>query len=142
LDGRHFRDDERGQASFAAGYLHDGDLYLIRQLAVDLTTGEYQNDQRSKPSDRQGLLIRWCKIDYLNSGVLMVTGQEGGTAAELSRNVERVQESGFEKRGGYAATQISTQLPRAEPGPAPRAAIGGQESHTRAQGDQAQSGAS
>jgi hypothetical protein len=49
-------------------------------------------------------------------------------AAKPDRKIERVQETGFEKRGGYAAIQVSNQLPKVESGPAPGAAAAGQQS--------------
>jgi hypothetical protein len=58
--GGIFDTTEAGKQSYAAGYPHDGDLHLTRQLVVNPTTGEYETEKDRTPKviDR-GLLIRW-----------------------------------------------------------------------------------
>jgi hypothetical protein len=72
----------------------------------------------------------------------MATNDKGHTATGKVET-RAVAESGFEKRGGYGATQMSNQLPKVDSGPAPGATTGQSGSGGQpAGGSRAQSGAS
>jgi uncharacterized protein DUF6338 len=65
--GGIFEMTKAGNQSYAAGYPHDGDLHLTRQLKLDPKTGEYAKQKDGTPIviDR-GLLIRWSEIEYID----------------------------------------------------------------------------
>jgi hypothetical protein len=65
--GGVFEKTDAGGKSYAAGYPHDGDLHLTRQLVVDPLTGDAQMEKDGTPTviDR-GLLIRWSEVEYLD----------------------------------------------------------------------------
>jgi hypothetical protein len=76
----------------------------------------------------------------------MATSDNDGTAPE-QQATRILGESGIEKRGGYAATQVFDKLPKVDSEPAPGATTGGQPSGEQASqasgnGSQGQSGGS
>lgn len=70
--GGVFATDIDGRRSYAAGYPHLQDLYLIRSVAVDPRSGEFRGagDGRllalpGEAATRSSLLVRWEEVEYL-----------------------------------------------------------------------------
>jgi hypothetical protein len=64
-----FGTTEDGRRSYASGYPEEGDLYLSLQLKVDRSSGAFITDSAGLPqpvTDRTGLHVRWCEIEYMD----------------------------------------------------------------------------
>lgn len=55
-----------GARSYAAGYPHEQDLYLVQAVDVDPDTGEFVTDVEGNPALRgSGILVRWEEVEFL-----------------------------------------------------------------------------
>jgi len=55
------------EGSYVGGYPEPADIYLIRELRVDQTTGDFVRNQQGEeiPVGKYGLLVRLSEVEYL-----------------------------------------------------------------------------
>jgi hypothetical protein len=63
--GAYAKSDNSRLRSYAAGYPHDQDIYLVETVECDPMTGKFILDGQNPRLRGMGVLVRWDEVLYL-----------------------------------------------------------------------------